>query len=92
MTERKGEFFKRRAEVVKQNGLNGFESYQQKRVAAVEAVNLVAQRIAKVEKLSTAAGELLIFPFAVDVAIIESDTVRRRIQDVIKVKLSLHRP
>jgi hypothetical protein len=59
---------------------------------------LVAQRIAKAEKLRTVAGELLVFPFAEDVAIIESDpsvssdTVRRRIQDVIKVKLSLHRP
>jgi hypothetical protein len=45
-----GQFFKRKAKIVKKTRLDSSGSFQQKNASAIEASYLVVQRIAKVNK------------------------------------------
>jgi hypothetical protein len=89
-------FFKRKAEIVKKTRLDSSGSHQEKNAAAVEALYLVAQRIAKVKKLHTISEELIL-PCAKDIVSVmmgsdyliklqplslSNDTLRQRIQDM----------
>jgi hypothetical protein len=86
----------RKAEIVKKSRLDSSGLYQQENAAAVEALYLVAQRIAKTKRTHTIAEEIILhcgkdvlsimtendYILKLQPLSLSNDTIRQRIQDM----------